>query len=98
MRYEKVNQIRLPDDDFKVSESRRRPRGGDGGAPMRTTRPLPPGPGFQGPAGSRGGLLFGKDLCYIFFLGTPPTTVPRILQFGGHHLALNIAIPETEEC
>jgi hypothetical protein len=36
--------------------------------------------------------MFGKDLYYISFLGTPSTTTPWMLQFGGHHLALNITI------
>ena len=36
--------------------------------------------------------MFGKDLYYISFLGTPSTTAPWMLQFGGHHLALNITI------
>src|SRR4051794_20656574 len=36
--------------------------------------------------------LFGKDLYYISFLGTPSPKEPWMLQFGGHHLALNITI------
>jgi hypothetical protein len=36
--------------------------------------------------------MFGKDLYYISFLGNPSTTTPWMLQFGGHHLALNITI------
>jgi hypothetical protein len=36
--------------------------------------------------------LFGKDLYYISILGTPSETEPWMLQFGGHHLALNITI------
>jgi hypothetical protein len=36
--------------------------------------------------------MFGKDLYYISFLGTPSMTAPWMLQFGGHHLALNITI------
>ncbi len=39
-----------------------------------------------------GGDLFGKDLYYISFLGNPSATAPWMLQFGGHHLALNITI------
>ena len=38
------------------------------------------------------GDLFGKDLYYISFLGTPSEKTPWMLQFGGHHLALNITI------
>ena len=36
--------------------------------------------------------MFGSSLYYISFLGTPSTTNPWMLQFGGHHLALNITI------
>jgi hypothetical protein len=36
--------------------------------------------------------LFGKDLYFISILGTPSETAPWMLQFGGHHLALNITI------
>ncbi len=39
-----------------------------------------------------GRLLFGKDLYYIAILGTPSEKTPWMLQFGGHHLALNITI------
>jgi hypothetical protein len=44
----------------------------------------------NGPPG--GGLLFGKDLYFISILGTPSEKNPWMLQFGGHHLALNITI------
>jgi hypothetical protein len=36
--------------------------------------------------------LFGGDLYFISFLGKPSTATPWMLQFGGHHLALNITI------
>jgi hypothetical protein len=36
--------------------------------------------------------MFGKDLFYISILGTPSERDPWMLQFGGHHLALNITI------
>jgi hypothetical protein len=36
--------------------------------------------------------MFGKDLYFISFLGRPSEKDPWILQFGGHHLALNITI------
>jgi hypothetical protein len=36
--------------------------------------------------------IFGKDLYYISILGTPSERTPWMLQFGGHHLALNITI------
>lgn len=36
--------------------------------------------------------LFGRDEYYISFLGTPSATTPWMIQFGGHHLALNITL------
>jgi hypothetical protein len=41
---------------------------------------------------ARNDRLFGKDLYYISILGTPSEKDPWMLQFGGHHLALNITI------
>lgn len=35
--------------------------------------------------------MFGKDLYYVSILGTPSEKEPWMLQFGGHHLALNIS-------
>ena len=42
--------------------------------------------------GGRGGPMFGKDLFYISILGKPSVKDPWMLQFGGHHLALNITM------
>lgn len=39
-----------------------------------------------------GGAMFGKDLYYISILGKPSEKDPWMLQFGGHHLALNITV------
>ncbi|WP_051946300.1 DUF3500 domain-containing protein [Verrucomicrobium sp. BvORR106] len=36
--------------------------------------------------------MFGRDEYYISFLGTPSATAPWMIQFGGHHLALNITL------
>ena len=36
--------------------------------------------------------MFGKDLYFISILGTPSPHGPWMLQFGGHHLALNLTI------
>ena len=36
--------------------------------------------------------MFGKDLFYILILGKPSEKEPWMLQYGGHHLALNITI------
>jgi hypothetical protein len=42
--------------------------------------------------GQGGRLNFGRDEYYISLLGQPSTTDPWIIQFGGHHLGLNITI------
>ena len=89
---EKVQQIRQADDDFKTNGSKRGPRGG-GPPPQGGQQPGGPGrPGGPGNRGPAGGAMFGADLYYISFLGTPSETTPWMLQFGGHHLALNITI------
>jgi hypothetical protein len=51
----------------------------------------------QPPSGNNGnrppnGAMFGKDLYYISILGKPSEKDPWMVQFGGHHLALNITI------
>jgi len=38
------------------------------------------------------GAMFGRDLFYISILGKPSVKDPWMLQFGGHHLALNITM------
>lgn len=45
-----------------------------------------------GRAGGRGGPSFGKDEYYLAFLGVPSLTSPWRLQFGGHHLAINLTL------
>lgn len=46
----------------------------------------------RGRGGPGGGLIFGEDLYYLAFLGAPSTTDPWMLQFGGHHLAINLTM------
>jgi hypothetical protein len=41
---------------------------------------------------SGGRLMFGRDEYYISFMGQPSATEPWMIQFGGHHLALNISL------
>jgi hypothetical protein len=76
--YRKVTEIMRADDACR--ESRSGPRGG------------PPGGGAGGGAarGGRGPVAFGSDEYYLAFVGTPSTTAPWILMFGGHHLAINM--------
>jgi hypothetical protein len=39
-----------------------------------------------------GGPAFGENEYYLAFLGTPSATAPWMLQFGGHHLAINLTL------
>jgi hypothetical protein len=39
-----------------------------------------------------GRLIFGRDEYYVSFLGQPSTTEPWMIQFGGHHLGLNVTL------
>jgi hypothetical protein len=51
--------------------------------------------GRQGVAASGGtgaAVRFGLDEYYIALLGAPSATVPWMIQFGGHHLAINVTI------
>jgi hypothetical protein len=68
------------------------------GAPPPAGQPAPAGQ--PGPAGQRGrqgggrggGANFGLAEFYIAILGTPSVSTPWMVQFGGHHLALNVTI------
>jgi hypothetical protein len=95
--FEKVQQIMEGDEVLKATEGNGRggrgrggppPGGGFGGPPPGNGGGPPPGRG----GGGGGGLMFGKDLYFISILGTPSEKNPWMLQFGGHHLALNITI------
>ena len=49
--------------------------------------------GAPGGRGGRGGnLRFAEDEYFLAFLGTPSATTPWMLQFGGHHLAINLTL------
>jgi hypothetical protein len=83
--FEKVQQIMEGDEVLKSTD-------GGGGAQGKGG---PPPDGFKGKGkgkGGPGGGDFGKDNYYISILGTPSETKPWMLQFGGHHLAVNITI------
>src|SRR5437867_902219 len=43
-----------------------------------------------------GRLNFGRDEYFVSFLGQPSTTEPWMIQFGGHHLGLNITLAGAE--
>ena len=51
------------------------------------------GGGARGGGGGRaGGPRFADDEYFLAFLGTPSATTPWMLQFGGHHLAINLTM------
>jgi hypothetical protein len=41
---------------------------------------------------AEGNDIFGRDEYYISFLGQPSATQPWMIQFGGHHLGLNVTL------
>ena len=50
------------------------------------------GGGGTGGRQGRGGVRFGLDEYYFALLGAPSTSAPWMLQFGGHHLAINVTV------
>ena len=40
----------------------------------------------------KGSDMFGRDEYFVSFMGEPSTSKPWMLQFGGHHLAINITV------
>ena len=85
--FEKVQQIMEGDEVTKINEKNGPPRGNGGNRPPFGNGGPPPQFGRRS-----NGEMFGKDLYYISILGKPSEKDPWILQFGGHHLALNITI------
>jgi hypothetical protein len=59
---------------------------------MRGDEVLKNGARGGAPGRGRGGPAFGEFEYYLAFLGTPSTTAPWMLQFGGHHLAINLTL------
>ena len=41
-------------------------------------------------------MRFGEDEYFLAFVGTPSITTPWMLQFGGHHLAINLTLSGTQ--
>src|SRR5580698_2442835 len=90
--FEKVQQIMEGDEVNKTTDQG--PPGARGPGPPPGNKGPPPfarGGGAGGPALGNG-PMFGKDLYYVSILGTPSEKTPWMLQFGGHHLALNITM------
>ena len=76
--YRKVTEIIRGDEVLRTAQAQGRSGPAGGG----------PGPG--GPGG--GGVRFGEDEYYLAFVGAPSVTAPWMLQFGGHHLAINLTM------
>jgi hypothetical protein len=90
--YRKVTEIMRGDEVLKTTDGGRGPRGGGpptGGPPAG---PPPGGGQGRGRGPGPGGLMFGQDQYWLGFLGTPSVSAPWMLQFGGHHLAINLTI------
>jgi hypothetical protein len=88
---QKVKEIMEGDEVLKTTDTGGGPPSGGppGGNPPSGGPPNgPPGGGGVG-MGSPG---FGRDNYYLALLGTPSLTEPWMIQFGGHHLAINLTI------
>lgn len=46
----------------------------------------------KGGKGGKGKVVLGKDEFYLAIFGTPSVTDPWMVQFGGHHLGINITV------
>lgn len=102
--YRKVNDIMRGDEVLRtagggVGGPRGAPRGGPPqrgnpppGAPPAGGPPPGAGRGGRGGPGGGGGPAFGLDNYWLAFLGVPSTTAPWMIQFGGHHLAINLTL------
>jgi hypothetical protein len=77
--YRKVADIIRGDEVLRKAETEGRSNPADGGR-------------GQGGARGGGGVRFGEDEYYLAFVGTPSVTAPWMLQFGGHHLAINLTM------
>jgi hypothetical protein len=91
--YQKVVDIMNGDEVLKNQGGGR--TGGRPGAPAGGS-PGAPGAGGGGRGGRGGGVVFGRDEYFIAFVGAPSATNPWMLQFGGHHLAINVTIVGSE--
>jgi hypothetical protein len=94
---EKVQEIMEGDEVLKTSESNGGggPMGGPpGGGPPGGGPPGGGGPSLPGcpPVGGASSPNFGRDNYYLDLLGTPSLTEPWMIQFGGHHLAINLTV------
>ncbi|HEX4461989.1 MAG TPA: DUF3500 domain-containing protein [Polyangia bacterium] len=98
--FDKVRAIMQGDEVLKVAEKEHPsgppPFGGPDGPPNGKQHG-PPGGDRQGPPpglhmGNFRGPSFGRDEYFLAFCGAPSSTQPWMLQFGGHHLAINLTM------
>jgi hypothetical protein len=89
--YQKVLDIMNGDEVLKNQGGGR--TGGRPGPPGGAGAPGAAGGGGRPAGGGRGGgLVFGRDEYFIAFVGAPSPASPWMLQFGGHHLAINVTM------
>jgi hypothetical protein len=100
--FQKIKAIMGGDEVLRNNRSANGPGGGRRGAGGRGPGGPPPtggDPGRGGPGGGNPGgggpVAFGEDEYYLAFVGTPSTSAPWMLQFGGHHLAINLTLGGT---
>ncbi len=95
--YKKVLDIMNGDEVLKN-------RGGGRTGGRQGAAGTPPAGTRRGPASGRSAswqrpraVQFGQDEYYIALLGTPSATTPWMIQFGGHHLAINVTVVGREQ-
>jgi hypothetical protein len=82
--YQKV--LDIMDGDQKLAEGGGgKGKGGKGGKGDK-------GKGGKGGKGPGGGAMFGIDLYHLAIFGKPSETEPWMVQFGGHHLGVNVTV------
>jgi len=92
--YRKVTDIMRGDEVLRTTNGGRGQRGAPPGGPGGAGAG---GRGRPGPGGAGGGgVVFGEGEYYLAFVGTPSVTSPWMLQFGGHHLAINLTMAASQ--
>jgi hypothetical protein len=76
--YQKI--VDIMDADQQLAERQGGKKGGKGGKGGKKG-----GKGGEGP-------MFGRDQYYIAIYGKPSATAPWMVQFGGHHLGVNVTM------
>jgi hypothetical protein len=87
--YRKVTEIMRGDEVLRKTAGSGPPRGAPNGGGAAPNRGGQAGGRGRGPGG---GVVFGEDEYYLAFVGMPSVTAPWMLQFGGHHLAINLTL------